>query len=468
MTRPSGRALIGIFLGLALLPFVVLFFYAHPAADDFCFAYRFPAMSFGEYMVHWYTGWSGRYATFAAHPLMYQSLEPVIYRFFLILLFAFLGFGLYWIVRALTGGQVSRRNALLAALFGLVVYLHQMPGVAAAFYWLSGTISYQLGNAFALVGFAAAIQATRTRERQARTALGAVAALSLLGAVGTNEVAMLFVLGTLATAAAVALWTGSRTRRLWLGLTAAAVMGAVVWALSPGNRARLTEVHSGATPDLATAGVRAAAEVARYIPEWGMSAPLLLSTLLFLPAAVWLARRVEALREHLFVHPVLPVLVSGGLIALAFFLPHYGAGGVPPRTANVVFLFFLIAWFLNVQILVGYLLKRGVLSASLVPGHSVAIAAAALLVFSLFAEGNVRQAYADLLLLRARDYDQENRARGALVQQALGEGRSAVTLPLLRSRPESLFFDDISLDSTDWRNTCYADYLRIEEVHAAE
>jgi hypothetical protein len=161
-----------------------------------------------------------------------------------------------------------------------------------------------------------------------------------------------------------------------------------------------------------------------------------------------------------------PALVGVAGIWLAFFFTHWASGfsfrpGPPGRVANVVCLFALLMLMI-VAFMFGLqkLERHATLSAQL---QAIGGWILPLLAVLLFGQGNVRQAYVDLVTGRAATYDRELNARYAALDAARPLARSVVS-PTLSRIPTTVFFRDIATDPDDWRNRCYATFWGVPEV----
>src|SRR5262249_10527183 len=119
--------------------------------------------------------------------------------------------------------------------------------------------------------------------------------------------------------------------------------GAVVW-LAPGNSVR-SAMYPGRHAVVRSIALTAA-QTLRFGATWATSGSLLLTTVLFLPAAVVIARDAAAFRA---ISPVRVGALAAGLaliIPIAVF-PAYWSTGVlgQHRTISVAFLVFLLLWF---------------------------------------------------------------------------------------------------------------------------
>ena len=84
---------------------------------------------------------------------------------------------------------------------------------------------------------------------------------------------------------------------------------------------------------------------------------------------------------------------------------------------------------------------------------------------SLSAPNNVKTAWRDLIKGNARKFDEECEHRYTLIRESKGD---EVSVPPLRVKPVSLFFNDLKPDATDWRNVGMAEFFHKKAIHLTE
>src|SRR5262249_43910868 len=174
---------------------------------------------------------------------------------------------------------------------------------------------------------------------------GAAAVLLVPAVVGMNEVVMLLMVVSYGLLLLASILDGRRRIAVIAAATlvVALASGAVVW-LAPGNSVR-SAMYPGRHA-LVRSIALTAAQTLRFGATWATSGSLLLTTVLFLPAAVVIARDAAAFRA---ISPVRVGALAAGLaliIPIAVF-PAYWSTGVlgQHRTISVAFLVFLLLWF---------------------------------------------------------------------------------------------------------------------------
>jgi len=205
---------------------------------------------------------------------------------------------------------------------------------------------------------------------------------------------------------------------------------------------------------------------AASITEWLSSGPILVGALVVLVYGIAASSDVQSDSPWRTTPWIIPTLSTVLGVWGAFLFTHWASGiafrpGPPPRVINVVFLFFLLMAMLSVYMAGLQLLGRfRPVASQLRSARAWTVLA---LSMTLFGDGNVREAYVDLISSRATTYDRELVDRYSTLRAASLRGENATVAALTRL-PNSIFFRDITADSRDWRNVCYATFWKVPEV----
>ena len=252
MRAPSAtvlRASVAIAAGGVFALFLGLSLFAFPSADDFCYAAKLAESGFGEAQWHWYATWSGRYASNAAVSAAAAGPDLVgRYPAWAIasLVATLLGFA----ALAFSAGVGLFRGSslLLGAVVACVVFITLVPDPAQTFYWMTGSLTYQLGNAATLFHAAALVAMERGRSRGlgARFLMRLTAALAAIVAIGANEVSLVLVMSILFFGTLASFWLRRPTRGSWTALFLIGLVAAAISVAAPGNFARAAGLaHDG-------------------------------------------------------------------------------------------------------------------------------------------------------------------------------------------------------------------------------
>lgn len=414
-------------LFLSIVPFLLLALFAQPAYDDYCFAVRAQEFGYLGGMRNVYETFNGRYFSTAL-----LTLSPVTFGNFagykaVALLFILLTFiSIFCLLDALLVSQVSRLDKLVAALFLTALYSNQMPDVTEGYYWAAGTLTYHAGCLLSLLFFALAARLHRQTKGARRLLLTLLCCVLAVLVVGSTEAVMIIFILLLSLITAKAFRERWETRRAWLSFSLVAVACAVVVVAAPGNA-----VRAGKFPDNYKVFYSAAMSLvqeARFLLIWLSNSSFVLSTILFIPVAFKLAGRVDVLKR-LYVHPLVSSLILLAVVFLGFFLPYLSTGMLGQhRTVNLVYLYFLVGWFINILFWAEYLKERRGFAGASLPPYVYAVGVP-LLILGLLFSNNTREAVADLATGRAARYDLEVKKRRAQLEQCARAGRMSECQP---------------------------------------
>ena len=147
------RVLLLIILGLSLIGIAALFapaLYNRFVYDDFCTAASVQSQSFGQYILHEYTGWTGRFSYIIITGLAalagprFAALLPFL------LVLAWFGALVWCVLPVLKRLSVKPAFLYAAALSGftLTVLFHSLPNFFESVIWETGAINYTLPLVF--------------------------------------------------------------------------------------------------------------------------------------------------------------------------------------------------------------------------------------------------------------------------------------------------------------------------------
>ncbi|MBS1582107.1 MAG: hypothetical protein JST66_07920 [Bacteroidetes bacterium] len=448
-----------VLLVLSLAKYAYLARFAHPGADDFCYAAKSRDVPLLAWSVGEYHDWNGRYASnllMARGPLTWSLDFLPGYRLVAIGLLVFTWAAAWALLRACTRDTLTPgRQAAVAAVF-LGLFLHHLPDLAEGFYWYTGAITYQLGNILLLLYLAGhATLGGRYRERPWAT-LG----LALLAVVlaGMDEVHMLLLAGGHAVAFGLAYARTRRADRSLLLFLALAVACGIVVAAAPGNAVR-GALHAH-THQLGRSLGLSLLQTGRFVLIWMLSPVLLVLSLLYIPFH-------RQLRDTLpFLRPALPPWAISGLLVLLVFacvFPAYWSTGVlgQYRTLNVACFLFLLGWWIHLSAWLEHPWGQRLQAVRFSP--VVAVLLLSIAAADLELSRNGLRAWADLANGRAQRADAALRLREADLRQAAASPRTVVIMAPLADPPKTLFTLEEHGPESRWMSTCTARYFGMDD-----
>ena len=462
--RAPSLVALALFL-LALVPFVMLARFAHPSNDDWCSAERLRTLGFWEAAKFWYTGWAGRFTAITIWNLTPVSPPAMSgYKTVPLMLLAGLFLSILWLGREVLHGTFQARAVLGFTLSFLAVFLYRMASPAEGLYWYNGTSVTTWGSILALTALAAAIRAQRSQAVVPAWAWGVIAGVFAFFAAGINEIVLLL----LGLVLVVLTWLSRRKGfprwHLFLVPLALAGVAGVIDVLAPGNAKRAAAtggLHRIVGPFLGSVAFSAVTVI-----EWLSSAPLLVGAVAVVLSGVAAASRIPPDSPWRTTSWRLPPLVAIVGVWGIFFFTHWASGftfrpGPPYRVINVALLFFLSigmvwAFMIGVQLPSRF----NSLVAELRPAQRWLMLVVAVM---LFGDGNIRQAYEDVVTGRGASYDRELTERDGLMQAASHRGQAMTVAPLSRI-PTTIHFKDITTDPAHPHNQCYAQFWDVPQV----
>lgn len=466
LIRPGLYLLLFAVLAAAVLPFFLLIHYAHPSADDFCYAAAFRHGDLWGNIKGEYLGWKGRYSAIFLTAAYHQPGGMLLtYGYALLLFLAALFAALYAFVRSLVEGTGTRLRTLFLTLGLGALYLGTMPKVAATVYWLDGAFQYQTGGIFTLLALAALFTLYRTGAHL----FAWLACACIFVAIGATETAMITLVTMVLLMTFSRMFVQPQARTAWAAVLVVTLLSSGLLVLAPGNFAR-AEFAAPEAGRFWFSFSHAWFHGGRTFASWLANPGLWLATAVFIPAALRMVQLENVRRDASWPRFVLILALLPGLTWLFHFALWWAAATNPPgRMLNMAYLLFLAGWFTAVLEGIALAARRCTLLFTEelfpVPLRLGTTAAAALLAVVLLSQGHVRTAYADLLY-RAPDYDQTMRERYARIAQqkaAAENGRPAMTFQAVREPPGVLMYSDIQ-SARNWRNSCFARYFGLETV----
>jgi hypothetical protein len=446
------KVVFAIALLLSIAPFLVVAFFCHPAADDYCHAAKTLELGFVGVQRYWYSSWNGKYFSmmlFSLHPLVYGSIGAYKAVAIIVILLTFAS--IFSFLNTVLKSSFPLIDKLIAATFITALFSNHMPEVTEGYYWMPGSITYQLAGILTLFFFSSTIKTFEARK--GRKALWFTLSCILLVAIaGCAETSMVVVFLLLVSIAVKAFRNKVRTRWFWLSFLVLTTLCALVVIIAPGN-----SVRSSFFPNrhrlLFSLGFSLAQEV-RFLFKWFSNPALVLGTILFVPIAVKLSDRIDLLRKRLYTHPLIYLLLLLGVVFMGFFPAYWSTGLLGQhRTVNLVYFYFLVGWFINLAIWVSCFKQKWRLGATL-PRY-VYFVAFLLIPLSLLSTNNTKKAFGDLLSARAYRYDVEMKSRDFQIEQCLKKNSADCSVQMPRNLPATItspyFETDLECEGQYWR-----------------
>lgn len=422
-------------LVLSLLPFLILPLFSNPSYDDYCHAAKTLELGFVDTQKSFFNTWNGRYFSMAV-----LSLSPVrqgiftgykIFAFIIILL-TFTSVFFFLSIILLPGAALVDR--LIAASLITALFSNQMPDITEGYYWMPATVCYQLANILTLIFFVL-VTKSNGKSQGARAVLLSLAFFLIIAITGSSEPSMMFLLLLLSLITTRAFSIKSSNKYVWLAFLTVAVVCALIVIAAPGNAVRGS--HFPERHRFFFSLGQALIEAARYSVKWLVNPAFVLSTILYVPIAYRFSDRTELLKRHFYIHPFTSLFLLLIIIFLGFFAPLWSMGLVgPERTMNQVYFIFLLGWFINISVWVGYFKEHHGLEIPSLPVY-VYFICLPLIALALLVSNNTKAAIKDLASGRAYHYDQVMRERRTQFERCAREGISPCPVKKYEDLPET-------------------------------
>lgn len=486
ITMKSAAIILAAVFLISVIPIIALGFYAFPAADDFSYGIvTASALSDGgsfaeavgtaaEHTASVYQQWQG---SFSAVFLM--TMQPAI-----------MGEGYYFLttlimLAALVIGTLLFLRELLMKCFGadvwqyllissiiLIMTVHFCYYPAETFYWYNGGIYYAFFYSLSLVLGAAVLCALRISNKAPKTVLTVCSALLCMVIGGGNYSTALCVMLILALTAAILVLKKDKKAIIVLIIFAVGITAFLFSVFAAGNAVRQQAAGESTNPVIA---IILSVILGGYISFNSLKLPVFLGFVCITPILYTLAKK----SSFSFKHPLWFTIISFGVFCAQCTPPIYGLGlAVPERLLNIIYFSFYILALLNIFVWCGYISRRsdGAFVRKLlgvVKNNSTAVFAALLVLFAALSVGGCKieknengavqirglplgaEAIYELVTGEAEAYRDTNIKRLEILQNS--DIKQAV-LPQYTAKPYLLYINDITADTSDWRNIAVAKY----------
>ncbi len=325
----------------ALLPFVIICFYAFPFADDFCFGWTASEkISFVQKFLNQYLYWNGRYMADVLvnfHPLVTGKI--LVYQFLILISLLITPILLYFFIATTVFNlnySILNLKSLHTSLLLTLFYLNYQPNITEGIYWFIGISNYHLGNLCLLLHFIF-LTKSFSANGKSKMVFQVLTCLLLIVSIGFNEIGALLI--PLFYFSILVLNLKTENRIFLAGLFFITIVSSAFVFFSPGNFVRANVFPE--RYNLLHSLLYSSAQTLRFLSKWIFNLPLILLSLV-------IASNADKVKLKL---PVLDFRVLA--IALFFivffgsFIPYFATGILGQhRTMNYVFFYFILMYLL--------------------------------------------------------------------------------------------------------------------------
>ena len=446
-----------------IIPFLVLFIFNQPSADDWGMAENTVIKGFADTQIHYYKNWTGKYfsnAVMSYNPLYFDSITG--YKIVTLMLFVIFCLTLYALISRLTSDILSKKEKITFTLSFIFLYLYAMPSLSQSFYWLTASVVYQAGIILIMVFAILYSKITDPGDASSKNRMTFIAAILIASIAGCSEMSMVSGVLMISVLVLYNILTKKKINGRLILFAIVCAAGSIILITAPGNQVRgsLYPDSHKLMPSLMTTTTT----LADYLITWVFGTPLLFITILLIPVFVKIISQKRDKLNGLAFKPLFACITILVVLFVLFFTPVWSLGRSPfNRTVNIIYFMFLAGWFYYVFVLCLYVFDRKEnykIFAAKLPGYVFFISMIIICLF-LLKKNNVKNVYADLLLGNASGYNKELNARYELINKST---QDSLVVREVEIQPRTIFFTDITSDPGTEFNKMYAHYFNKKSI----
>ena len=449
----------------SLSPYIYLSFFAHPAADDYCYSLWSMQKPFLENFTHLFQTTGGRYTTNAlllVNPLKFNNLT--LYKTIPVLMILFTVLSVYYLFRSVTSCAISKVNSLNASILFVLLYLHQMPSLAEGIYFYNSAVDYHLGLIMTVFYFGLLHEYLK-RKFILHPAVHLILLLIVLViSLGFNEV---ITLALMCFHGVVLFLFNKQQKKIstdWMMVALVCLVFSCIMLLAPGNSVRAENYSDNHNlfRSLSFTGM----QMFRFGFSWASSLPLILSSFLFAGIVISKKEKMPFFGQKYFISPWMSVLLLLGVLFLGIFPPYWATNILGQhRTVNMVCFLFLLYWFVCIGMYANNYSEK--IKVNFIIGQKTRLIMIGIILCMITATNNGYTVMTDILYGKVNTFEREMQERYRLLNNPENKNKT-VRIKALSEKPGSLFILDIYTDSTYWVNSCEADYFGVKQIVCAE
>lgn len=445
LTDNQKQIVLAVLLVL-LVPFLYLFGFAHPIADDLGFAYQSQQAPLWEVLVNLYFKSNGLYTGNLIMLLFPFSLTDLLYyRLFLLGAFLLFSLSIFYVINVVFP-SLKLIDKTIVSLFFLLTVLSSTTHLSEAFYWQTSVVYYQFSLTLAMVYLGLLIQYFQQKFIFNKIIHQLILVLMLVFIIGIKESIALIMGYVAALLFYYSYFKTKEDKTFFLVQFIIALIGISVVAFAPGNDYRMENYSN--TKNFNHSLLYTVMQMGRFTLKWVVA----LSGILFVFIVAELHQKATPILKKL--NWKIASIIFLGILFLCIF-PAYWATGIlgQHRTLNLASVFFVL-FLLVLAINQGTYFTKHL---SFNPTKRIAFFCLVILL-----AGNGGMVISDILSGSVKNFDKQLTERAELIQQT----QSTANLPLLVNSPKSLFVVDIQADTTHWINHSYL--LKVKPVNSSE
>lgn len=469
---------------ISVIPLLRISFYNHPCADDFNYSILTYHVwqenhSVWELLktawttsVNFWNSWQGLYAS-----AFILALQPSIFGESYYVLTGWLAIGMIYVSNLIFAEYVlckklqsTRLEAAAFAFLASMLMMQWLPDAVEGIYWFNGTMNYTFffGVMMLLVTGIISLHTFRAwRSYLLKTIVTLVLGIVLVG--GNHVTALMGILFGIGSCVMAAVLKEKKTLSGNIVVLLGMLVGFYVNVSSPGtqNRQSCFENRPGFFGTIRLA----VSWGTHYIDAW-LGLAVIICMVLMLPFVLSAVRSIRRETGYAFRYPLAVLIGSVAWICLMFCPPLYAMGGTGEgRLINVIYFSFIWLMFVNEFYLCGWVdAKINLSSGAGAEQESISFPKGTILAGLILAIGlwlgcygtsTAYKANVEIATGEAKAYSDQAAERYETYLESAGKD---VRVEGFWSKPELLYFDDITLDENDWRNISLRDYYELKSV----
>lgn len=445
--KKGNIAYIIIVLGIfTLFPFIYISQYNHPSADDFGLAVRQADLL--QSVVKTYNNWSGRYfATIMSkiNPLRYDSFR--MFKISPIILICLFGIAISSFIHHLFRRYYTLKHIFAISFLLIFLFFLQMPSTSEGFFWFSGYITYLVPSILTIFLMVALISTTSIKSNFPKLVLTIISSILCIVIIGSNEISLLLVNMIILFLNINYKLIGKGYNKVLLFLLLICVISTIIEIIAPGNFIRLAKQEYGNNLKWALLG--SLFLTLTSIIKW--SIPVIIISIFY--SIYWgipLAKKITSEGITIDIDFRLSIIFYIAFVYLSIFTHVWVTGYNPAgRVSNVIYLFFIIGWFINLQLFLNKQIKVLKNQQAKISNFLLICSILLVLLLPFNLSYNISTAYIDLISGKAKSYNNELNFRYQLIMSCDAD---SCVVPALSEIPKSIFFSDIKEEHQEKNN----------------
>lgn len=432
------------FIWICILIMMANALFIFPSADDYSYYLGQQQRSFVEFQKWHYNNWGGRYIpNMILGSFSFEGLGLWLYRFLSVSMILGLYTSIFIFVKRVLKITDSFLHQSYITCILFITYTLSLYSISQQFYWLSGSITYNLGIIFCLLSWSYFDIACKNLL----SLLGVIISVFILN--GTNEIVMLLFNISLVIYIFYALIIKKNIHPIIYAIIIFSFICCLIALLAPGNTIRSESAGFINTKNPIFTISRAVFRSSVFL--WEHFYTVIFALLAIYPYLDRTSSRFQiAIPNHLILWVKWGIVLFPFIILFIGTAPSYWATGrIPPqRTANVISFFFFCASIFSL------LFYRSNFSAPKINEKVLMSIPLMILLTLLLLPNFMIMNIKDFVTGKTYEYNQKMKERIIFLKNTPKENVEVQSIPI----PKGIIFGDLEEDSTHFHNKAVAEY----------